>query len=344
MFDEIFELDMIHEKPVYTLSECVAVNVKRSVETDDDDVEDSTDSVEHIIEHFRENVYLFNESELAFLRFAAEQTENQTSLKEAFAHLPFSPLRWNDYVYLFSWEDSYSLVFPVELIQIFREVTAEESFATVNARNLELYVYTKALLELYGTYEIEHFVYVWNHHHKDKITYKEAEDFLVNRAYYRSDYYFDENFVVHDCLDYREFEELWDQREEISYYLPTKRVIRELANRGYDDSKIPGEAEMDSFLAKYVEGEVKLDDLQMDIGHSGTRLHPPEEIKEILKRAGAPTDDESFCAEFDRLYNTLRDATHVWELRGYTPHQFREETGHSIPRFKLPRGKKRGKK
>ena len=157
----------------------------------------------------------------------------------------------NDFVYLFEKDDSFYLVFPVELAEIFREVTADEDFAGANAKNLELISYATALLELYGAYEINHFTAVWNHHHKDKITYKEAETFLSDLAYFDSDYYFDDDYVVHDCLDADEFDKLWDGTCEMKYYMPTKSVIREHVAKRHDyDYKIPGEKEMDDFLAE----------------------------------------------------------------------------------------------
>ena len=152
---------------------------------------------------------------------------------------------------------------------------------------------------------------VWNHHHKDKITKEEAEKFLSDRAYFNSDYYFYDWFIVHDCIDEDEFDKLWESTEKLDYYMPTKSVIREYSQKGYDDSKIPGESEMDVFLVEYIKDERILEDLQFDIVTSCERLWLPSAVRETLTDANVPLDDEAFCERFERLYNNLRNNTHA---------------------------------
>jgi hypothetical protein len=339
---EVFESSIIYSKPVYLLSGCVAA-ANRNKEEPAGDTEDCTDSAAAIAEHFRECIYLCDKGELEFWDFAIELTQKRVAWEEHIHYQPFGVLCRCDFVYLFFWEDTYYLVIPEELAAIYREVTENENFPVENARNRELSVYAAALIQMYGAYEIGQFINVWNYHRKDKIAAKEAVDFLAQRAYFHSDYYFIEDFMVHDCLDTDEFDELWSETEDIPYYMPTKSVIRELANRGHDGRKIPGEREMDNFLAEYVKDSRELDDLQGSVAYSCERLGNPAEIRELLKKAGAPLDDENFCAGFERLYNNLREATHIWSLNGFTPYQYREETGNTVPRFKLPAGKGRKK-
>jgi len=63
----------------------------------------------------------------------------------------------------------------------------------------------------------------------------------------------------------------------------------------------------------------------------------PDEVYEILPDAATPLDDEAFCGRFEQLYNNLRDNTHIWELRGFTPYQYKAETGYELLRFELPK-------
>jgi hypothetical protein len=340
---EEFERLTIRAKPVYSLAECVAA-AGRNDEEPGDDVEDATEPLEEISERFRSCVYLLNDEQLDFLRFASELSDKRAALDEIISYQPFGMFYRSDFAYLFLWEDAHYLVVPEELTAIYREVAAEEGFAAKNARNLELSVYAAGLLQLYGAYEIGWFIEVWNHHHKEKIAAKEAIDFLADQAYFHSDYYFYEDWIVHDCLDDDEFEDLLDDVEDLPYYMPAKSVIRSLSTRGYDDSKIPGEREMNSFLALHVKDERKLDDLQWSVMSSCERLESPAAITDMLTDAGAPVDDETFRTEFERLYNRLRDETHIWNLRGFTPYKYREETGEEIDRFKLPKIKSRKKK
>jgi hypothetical protein len=161
---------------------------------------------------------------------------------------------------------------------IFQEIIADENFQTVNSKNSELRYYAAALLELYGAYENEQYVTVWNQHHRDKITYEEAEAFLSDLAYFNSDYHFDNDYIVHDCMYTDEFDALLDETYELEYYMPTKSVIRECFTRRYDyDNKVFGEKEMDDFLAIFLQNERDLEDVQFEIVYSCQHLKKPVE-------------------------------------------------------------------
>ena len=338
----MFESRVINAEPMYLLADCIAADEKRRAALDRDD--EYKNPIEDIAERFHTYIFLCNEAELSFLRYAAELSEKKAAWGDNISYNPASWFISADLIYLFLWEDTYYLVLPDELAAIYRDAMLSSDFAAENAYKLELSDYAAALLNLYGAYEIEQFVLVWNHHHKNKITYEEAENFLSDRAYFHSDFYFAEGFVVHDCLFYDDFDELWETTETMEYYMPTKSVIRQYKNKGYDDSKIPGEREMDTFLAEYVKDEVKLDDLQLSVSLSVHHLTEATVILRDLIDADAPIDDEDFRAKFERLYNNMRNDSHIWELRGYTLHQFGAETGEAVPRFKLPKVKAQKKK
>jgi hypothetical protein len=124
--------------------------------------------------------------------------------------------------------------------------------------------------------------------------------------------------------------------------MPTKSVIREYFAKRHDyDYKFPGEKEIDEFLAGYIKDERILDDLQHEIVHSCERLKSPTEVRELLEDADAPLDDAAFAGKFEQLYNSLRSNVRIWELHGFTTYQYQKETGKEIPRFRLPKGKKK---
>lgn len=342
--NEIFEFDTINAAPVYTLAECIAAAEQHRQAEVFEDAEDCSNPIEEIKERFRCALYLCGARERAFLAFAAEMTEKKTAWTENVKYYPFCLFARNYFVYLFLWDEQHYLVLPNELLAIYYEVIAEASFPAANALKLEMTDYAAALLNLYGAYEIKWFVTVWNQHHRDKITTEEAEKFLSDQACFNSDFYFYDWFVIHDCMDEDEFEELWEETEGLDYYMPTKSVIREYAKKGYDDSKIPGEREMEDLLAEYIQDKLVLENLQFEIKESCERLKSPTDVRKILSDAGAPLDDEAFRDTFDRLYNNLRDNTRIWELKGFTIYQYQVETNETISRFKLPKGKKRKKK
>lgn len=335
-FKDFFDYLIINSPPVYSIDGCIAAAF-----FDDDDGDFKTK--ESIIERFRACVYLCGEEELAFLQLAADLNEKKEAWKENVETHPFRVFAFSYFVYLFSDDDNLYLVLPDELAEIYRRIISEENFAQVNLRNRELCDYAAALCNLYGAYETEQFAAVWNRHQKDKITIEEANTFLYDRSCFNSDYYIYDDFVVHDCLFADDFEELYEEVADIEYYMPSKSVIKAYSTKGYDDSLIVGQKEMDGFLAEYIENERILDDLQLMIAMSCERLETPEYISDMLTGAGVPISNTDFREKFERLYNTLRDNTHIWELRGFTPHQYKTATGKTLVRFALPKIKQKKK-
>ena len=333
----MFEHLIINSKPVYYIEDCLTALGTQypQTETDDTDNEEEIETKEDIAESFRTCVYLCNEEELAFLNFAVEMTEKKVAWEENVEYYPFSAFAFNNFAYLFSYGEGLYLVLPAELIDIYRQVTSEENFSQVNARNRALSDYATALCNLYGAYEMEQFANVWNQHRKDKITVSEAEKFLADRAGFESEYYILDSFVVHACLFYDDFYELFDDIYDMDYYMPTKSVIKAYADK--DALKTAEHKEMEAFLKEFIEDESALEDLFFEIGYSCERLLSPEEVRSILEEAGAPLDSAAFCKRFEQLFNSLRLNTHVWELGGFTPHQYQAATGKSIPRFALPK-------
>jgi len=338
--EKLFGYAAIQSAPMYSLEECVAAEEQHRQIHAPDGAEGSAEYFEEIKERFRTALYLCDERERDFLSLAVESTVNKLAWTENMTYYPFRIFSNNDFIYLFLWEEQYYLVLPDELMTIYNEVMADADFAAVNARNVEMADYAAALLNLYGMYEIKWFAAVWNQHHKEKISEEEAEQFLSDQANFNADYFTDVGFVLNEFMDDDELEELQEAIERLDYYMPTKSVIRTYVQRGYDNSKISGEQEMDDFLAGFINDEQLLEIVQIGITISCERMEDPAFIRDLLEDVAAPLHDDTFVERFERLYNNLRYNTHVWPLRGFTPLQYQIETGNTILPFKLPKRKK----
>lgn len=348
-FKSYYESNFFKSKPIYTLADCVTFGLRDAGVQEQEDEEYLPELLELITERFREAVYLCDEEQLKFLNTVAELSRERMAWGSE--EPPFSILIFhsNGFFYLFEDDGKDYIVLPDELGKIYREVVSGADFAEINAKKQELAFYAKGLIELYGMYELEHFAVVWNQHHKDKISQEEAETFLSDLANFHSDYYFDDDYVAHDCLFEYDVHELWEETDDLEYYMPTKSVIRECVAKCQDaDYKRPGQMEMEAFLAEHVynheENQVFLEVLQFYIVHSSERLEVSEEIRGTLEEAGAPLGDAAFVERFECLFNKLRENARIWELRGFTIHQYEAQTGNKVEQFRLPRADKKRKK
>lgn len=338
--ENIWKDEAIKEPPVYTLSICAALN---TVYFDKDDLSDITALTELLTERFNSALFVCDVKQLGFISDVAAMSADKRPFTQMSRE--FYPFYRNGFVYLFSWEGSDYLVLPDELAEIYNKVLSEAGFAVKSKRNQEICAYANALLNLYGAYETDRMVEVWNHHHREKITYREAEKVLSDLAYFHSDFYFADNYIVHDCLFDDDFEELLEEVCEMDYYMPTKSVIAVYSERNIKYCEnIPAAGELNTFLTGIIMDEVKLDDLQSEIITSCERLENPEYVQDYLETAGFPLENAESAAKFERLYQNLRDNTHIWELRGFTPYQYESETGKRLKRFALPVLKAKKKK
>ena len=327
-----FQKEMLQElaidsKPAYSYDECMQLFKGQSKG------EEAFNEFDDAKKLFRELVYLCGEDELAFLQMVVELSEKKEPWQDDVKYYPFRAFAFNNFAFLFNYEDCFHLVMPSEFIEIYRLVIGGENFNESSNLNQEYHTYAEALCNLYGAYEIKQFANVWNKHHKDKITTQEAEEFLSTKQCLNCDYYLGEGFVIHDCLFDDDFDELLESTHGQEYYMPSKSVIKEYAKKGYTEPDSKEYIEMNEFLLQFVENESVMENLLLDIMISCERLWGPNEIVDTLKTAELPIKDANFCSKFERLYNNLRDTVHIWELRGHLPHQYKTATGNSIVHF-----------
>ena len=346
---ELWKLDSIQSEPVYSLMDCyLAIDTYQEdlddeeyegYEDDEDDEEydDETDILDEIKSDFRACLYLCNEKEIDCLRQIDELSRQRAPWDGDIQYSPVSQFCDNDYVYLFVSDGKSYIVLPDELGEIFREVMSDKDFKTLNARNLELNDYAVALLSLYGAYDIDHFIEVWNLHHKEKIDFNEAVEFLNNRMEFDSDYHIVDDYVVHDCMDDDEFNELILASDDLDYYMPSKSVVKEYADKSREYISSSEEKGLEDFLAGYMDSHYDVVELCADLVVACERLAAAESVVKLLVNAGLPLSDEYFRSRFESLFNSLFSNTHIWELRGLTPHQYCNETGRQLSVFKINR-------
>ena len=339
MLEKYWREDAIQSAPVYALAECAAFQTNIF---DEDDLADAPVLCAGIKERFRTALLVCDEPQLDFLRCAINISADKMPLDDMPQGGFYSFYR-NGFAYLFAVEDKDYLVVPDELAEIYNQTLSSPDFAEKSKRNQELCQYANALLNLYGAYEISWLVTVWNQHKREKTTVDEAQQVLSDLTCFHSDFYFNEDWVVHDCLFDDDFEYLCEEVEDIDYYMPTKSVIMAYADSEHYE-KAPGAKEMNDFLANFITHEVKLENLQLEIALSCERLESPEYVKYLLEQAEFPLDDADTLTKFEQLYQNYRDNLHIWELRGFIPHQWERETGKRLKRFALPAAKKKKEK
>ena len=328
--------EAIPAAPVYTLAACVeAAEAHRR----DADYEYTVPNLDEVKVRFLTCLCLCNEQEFAFLDMVASISEGKTAWESETYYYPYRVFAYNDFMYLFLHEDAFYLVLPDELLTIYRKVCADEEFAAIHAQNLELSEYAFALNNLYGAFGIDQFVEVWNQHHKIKLTFYAAAEFLRDRVDFHAEFEVFDGVVFNVFFnDSEEREAIWSLVEEMPYFMPSKSIIRKYAQNSYADFDAQSKQALDALFAPHITNPNRLSDLMWELTFSCEQFYSPSEVQTMLENAGLPIDDVDFRQKFTRLYNSLRDKTPVWKLRGFTPYGFYTETGVRMPPFAFPDG------
>ena len=317
--------------PAYKLAECLSLKYKNTEEK-----ETAPERADEVTEEFKQHIYFFDEEQIKFMSDFIEKTQTGGLIVEN-DKIDLAGLFPYDYFFAYLHDDKLYLVLPDELRDIYIETIAEDNFESIRKLNREMLKYAVALTNLYGAYEIEQFVTVWNQHHKDKIDYYAAEKFLNKSSDYTLEYLQEDDYVFSDSLySDEETDDLLDKVEYLKYYMPTKSVINLYSEDDYYE-KIPEAITMAEFLNRYVPNDTFLGDtLRLNIIYDCKRLEKPIEIVNILHGYGFPVEDKEAMKEFERLYQNLLNNTHIWEFRGFTPPQYENETGKQVKPFKIP--------
>lgn len=326
---EYLEKIAVKSAPVYKLAEYLALEAGN-------DSEINPEETEEIKEEFRKHIYFFTEAQMKFIDGLIEKTRNGGMILND-DEIDLEGFYPYEYLSVFLHEDKLYLGLPDELRDIYTEAIAEENFEVTRVNNREMIKYATALINLYGIYEIQQFVSVWNQHHKEKINHDEAKSFLNASSDFAADYFADHNYVYSDSFfGDEEIKEFLEEVKDFKYYMPPKSKINLYSDENYYE-KIPEYTEMADFLNQYVPNDnFSGDSMRLDILLRCKRLEKPIDIVNTLNQYDFPVEDKEAMKEFERLYKNMFNNTHMWELRGFTPPQFERESGKKLHPFKIP--------
>ena len=330
----------LKSSPVYKLHECIALKLSDAEDSENNE-EKIKEKAAEIKEKFKRHIYFFDGGKHSFIENIIKDARNGGFiLNDNTINLEVNP--YAGYLYFFSHENELYIIFPEELSDIYKETIAEEDFNIINERNCEMAKYAMALLNLYGIYEIIQYVNVWNQHHKEKIDRGEAERFLNELLEFGNIYYLDdeyEGYVIYDSfMDYDEIDDMLEKTEGVNYYMPTKSVIN-LYREEDSIEELPEALKISELLNEYVPNDnIRADTLRFSIIMDCRRtIEKPIDIVNTLHEYDFPVENKEAMSRFEKLYRNLFQNSHIWELHGFTPLQYEQETGKKIDDFKFPK-------
>lgn len=238
------------------------------------------------------------------------------------------------YIFWFYHNKHFFAVCPDEIASGFMKSYEANDELTV-IRNNKIFNYIKALQNIYGVFEVEQLVIVWNEYNEDKLDLLEAYEFLNvvgGRQYY---FWWDPPYIISGYfMDDGEYEEFLKHRSKVDYYIPTEEELNYYMTNEFNRENIYHK-KMIKFLENSGQLDLRtLDDISVSIEVACTLGGSLQQIIDEMVDEGFSFDDFDELNEFAQLFMNLNNTTRKWAIKGYKPDELVREKDNSVNRDK----------
>lgn len=191
----------------------------------------------------------------------------------------------------------------------------------------KIYVYLKALTNLYGVVPIDKVIEIYNAHHDQQIDsgdlryidYDDRNKEITEFIGINGDYFFNLDVLIDD-----NFDSLLKSKEGKPYYVPDKEEIKRYASRDYfvEDEEF---IELRKFIRNKYWNKKKADRLALEIQILCKNVNAQDLIDNFFDRHRLKLSNNEL-KELKVLIQSLMDNTRLCENNGFTPREMNEES------------------
>lgn len=344
MLDELYGHIFVLQKPVFSFTECLTTYSKDDMIAISDDLRykvrrSKTKTV--IAEDFSKELSLKSQHQLSF-----QPKENIQLLKELMNgpkkidFLPFSrknpelfDLLYFRWVFLFYYEDTYTLVLPNETKEMLQIFIDDPDFKEEHKRKSLLHEYVEAFMNLYGAFETDFFLRVWNQHNKQyPLELNELLFELIGLAWFNErlrftdslEYIFDNSF-----LDENDVPVFLSSSSQHDYYQPKKVDINYFAKHEFDE-RTAQYKKMSRFFAKKLNSQKAKDVIDLIMIYIKLDLDMQDLVQELGSQFGILFDGLEDVKEFSYLYSNLNNHSRKLSNKGHTPDELTKHPNNTL--------------
>ena len=238
------------------------------------------------------------------------------------------------YIFWFYHNDHFYAICPNEIADGFMRSYESNNKDTIK-RNNRILDYINALQHIYGVFEIDQLLVVWNRYNKDELDIFEAIEFLNVVGRRQNYFWWDPPYIVSDYFMHEgEYEEYLKNRSPVDYYVPTKEELNYYMENEFDEENIYYKKMM-RFLEKDGQLDLRaLENISVSIEVSCTLDGSLQQIIDEMTDEGFDFDDIDELNEFAQLYMNLNNNTRKWAIKGHKPVELTRGKSVSIKREK----------
>lgn len=245
------------------------------------------------------------------------------------------------YIYWFYHNNEIQIVCPDEIAEKYMNSYEKDNEEIIKMNN-DLSNYARALQHIYGVFEAEQLVKVWNKYNKEKIDEEFVFDFMDVIGRRQNYFWWDYPYIISDYfMEIGEYEDFLQSRIEKEYYMPSKKEIEYYMEEEFDIDNLYYKRMLNYFEKQKSLNEVQLDDLMLSIEMGCIFNNSFQDIINIINDSGFKFKNLDELNKFMRNYIDLSNNTRKWETKGYKPVELSEVNDNNIIPFEKPTKKKK---
>lgn len=223
------------------------------------------------------------------------------------------------YVYLFYYKKKFYTILPGELSDKFLESYHKKDENTIE-ENDEMYTYIKALVQLYGVYEVNQLIVVWNRYHREKLNKKKVYEYLDREIDEQKDFYWNFPYIISSYFkEEKEYERFLSAAHNREYYIPTEKEISYFAENQIDQENIYSKLVEEYLRKKARLKEDVLEGIMGSLTFSCIIDKPFQSVFQEIKKAGHIFRDAKEVNDFTQRCVDFNTHTRKWSLKGHKP-------------------------
>lgn len=332
-FNEMWDRLALKKRPVYSLRGCLESygermlqHLEQTFSIEGSKEEARGERIKRLDSAIRKDMkqqLLYLTKRQAYFLLECTQKPYINNLSEAFGFETVFSLVDVGWVYWFVMGEETCFVLPAELKKIVEDIFFEGDTFFEQQKYYELSEYIEAFVHLYGTFELEHLLDVWNQHHPEDLFMLGELEKYVRGASERQPVFVSKGVLIYsaDVFDMETALGLLSEVSELPYYVPKPEEIWPLAYKTVQDTVLF--QQLEKYVRRWIPANQAEEILPAVLEFVHIGLFDEEVTQELILEGLLDPTNTIFMNKFSFYYKKLLNDTRCWFCKGHKPYELK---------------------
>ncbi|MFL2132805.1 hypothetical protein [Desemzia sp. FAM 24101] len=303
---------------LYSLEEMLEVEEPKGEESKEERIKRLDSAIQNDMKH--QLLYLTKRQ--AYFLIECAQKSYVDVLSDAYGLETVFSLIDVGWIYCFVMGDEVCFVLPEELKKIVENTFFEGDTFIQQQKYYELSEYIEAFVHLYGAFEVEHLVDMWNQHHlNNPFTLEQIKQYVRKVSERQSVFESSGDLIYSEGIFVAEIaENLVSDVASVPYYLPNSKEIWPLAYKS--DPVTVQFHQLEKYVKRWNPSQAE-QILMAVVDYARIGLFANEVIEELVGVGLLDSANTTFINKFDFYYKIVLNDSRNWRCKGHKPYEIK---------------------